>query len=122
MANNANYRVPPAFEEKKSYESWKNEIEMWKRVTDLDKKKQALAVALSLTGRARDTALEIPADDLNDDDGMKTLLEALDSVFLKEEKDRAYDAYTDFDRIRRENDFHFEHHSLRTEVQQNAQI
>lgn len=104
MANNVNYRVPPAFEENKSYESWKNEIEMWKRVTELGKKKQALAVALSLTGRARDTALEITADDLNQDNGMKTLVEALDSVFLKEEKDRAYDAYTDFDNIKREND------------------
>ena len=104
MANNINYRVPPAFEEKKSYESWKNEVEMWKRVTELDKKKQALAVALSLTGRARDTALEISADVLNADDGMAKLVEALDNVFLKEEKDRAYDAYTDFDTIRRETD------------------
>lgn len=102
MSHNANYRVPPAFEEKKSYESWKNEVEMWILVTELDKKKQALAVALSLTGRARDTALEIAAADLNKDGGMKTLLDALDGVFLKEEKDRAYDAYTDFDRIRRE--------------------
>lgn len=32
---------------------------------------------------------------------MKTLMEALDAVSLKEENDRAYDAYTDFDRIRR---------------------
>ncbi len=75
MANNTNYRVPPAFDEKKSYESWKNEIEIWTRVTDLDKKKQALTITLSLTGRARDTALEIPMDDLNKDDGMKTLME-----------------------------------------------
>lgn len=72
------------------------------RVTELEKKKQALAVALSLTGRARDAALEISADDLNKDDGMKTILDKLDSVFLKEEKDRQYDAYTEFDRITRE--------------------
>ena len=83
-----NYKVPPAFDEKKSYESWKNEVEIWRLVTDLDKKKQALAVSLSLTGRVRDSALEIAAGDLNKDDRMTTLLKKLDSVFLKEEKDR----------------------------------
>ncbi|XP_034552315.1 uncharacterized protein LOC117821880 isoform X2 [Notolabrus celidotus] len=97
-----NYKVPPPFDEKKSYESWKNEVEIWRLVTDLEKKKQALAVALSLTGRARDCVLEIAAGDLNKDDGMTKLLTKLDSVFLKEEKDRQYEAYTDFDRITRE--------------------
>uniref|UniRef100_A0AAV2KD24 Uncharacterized protein n=1 Tax=Knipowitschia caucasica TaxID=637954 RepID=A0AAV2KD24_KNICA len=57
-----NYRVPPPFEEGKLYESWKNEVGIWARVTDLEKKKQALAVALSLSGRARETAMEIPRE------------------------------------------------------------
>ncbi|KAK9537927.1 hypothetical protein VZT92_005501 [Zoarces viviparus] len=98
-----NYKVPPPFDEKKSYESWKNEVEIWRLVTDLEKKKQALAVALSLTGRAGDSALEIAAVDLNDDEGMNVLLTKLDAVFLKEETDRQYEAYTEFDRITREN-------------------
>ena len=97
------YKTPPHFDEKKSYESWKNEVEVWRLVTDLEEKKQALAVALSLTGRARDSALEIAAADLNVDGGMLILLTKLDSVFLKEEKDRQYEAYTEFDRIKREN-------------------
>lgn len=50
-------------------------------------------------GRARETALEIPANDLNKDDGMETLLAKLDAVFLREEKDRAYEAYSHFDSI-----------------------
>lgn len=64
------------------------------RVTELDKKKQALAVVLGLEGRARETAMEIPAEQLDRDDGMATLLTKLDGVFLKEEKDRAYEAYS----------------------------
>lgn len=92
----SNYRVPPTFEEGKSYESWKNEVNIWTRVTGLEKKKQALAVALALSGRARDTAMEIPVDDLNKDTGMATLLGKLDALFLKEEKDRIYEAYSDF--------------------------
>ncbi|XP_059903072.1 transcription factor Sp2-like [Gadus macrocephalus] len=97
----ANYSVPPVFDEKK-YDSWRNEVEIWTHMTDLEKTKQALAVTLSLNGRARDTALEIPAEDLKKEDGVSTLLKELDSVYLKEENDRAYDAYTDFDRIYRE--------------------
>ncbi|CAL9692558.1 unnamed protein product [Knipowitschia caucasica] len=101
MAAGGNYKIPPPFDEKTSYETWKNEIEIWRLVTDLDQKKQALAVTLSLAGRARESALEIPAGDLNADTGMAALLAKLDSVFLKEEKDRQYEAYTEFDCVTR---------------------
>lgn len=99
----SNYKVPPKFDEARPYECWKNEVSIWRLVTDLDKKKQALAVALGLEGRARETALEIPAADLNKDDGMETLLAKLDAVFLREEKDRAYEAYSHFDSISKDN-------------------
>ncbi|XP_061906336.1 uncharacterized protein LOC133659674 [Entelurus aequoreus] len=95
----ANYRVPPKFDETRPYECWKNEVNIWARVTELDKKKQALAVALGLEGRAKDIAMEIPADDLDKDTGMATLLAKLDGVFQQEEKDRAYEAYYQFDRL-----------------------
>lgn len=49
------------------------------RVTDLDKKKQALSVALRLEGMA----MEIPAEDLDSDNGMATLMARLEGVFLK---------------------------------------
>lgn len=52
-----NYKVPKFYE--KSFESWKNEVEIWRLVTNLEKKKQALAVALLLTGRVRDSAVEM---------------------------------------------------------------
>lgn len=52
-------------------------IEICRLVTDLDKKKQVLAVALSLTGQVRDSALEIEAVDLITDDGMSKLIEKL---------------------------------------------
>ena len=89
------------FDEKTVYVSWKNELEIWRRVTDLSKEKQALAVTLTLTGTAKQTALNISANDLNKDDGMDKLIEALDGVFLREKKDLAYDAYSAFDKYRR---------------------
>lgn len=53
----------------------------------LDKKKQTLAVAVGLKGRAREIALEISLNDLNKDDGMETLQTKLDVAFLRKEKD-----------------------------------
>ena len=95
------YKQPPKFDEKSSYETWKNEIEIWRRVTDVKKEKQALAITLSLSGKARETALEIPADDLDKEAGVTLLIEKLDAVFLKEAKDLAYEAYTHFDIYRK---------------------
>ena len=89
-----NYNVPPRFDKERLYDSWKNELGIWTRVTKLDAKKQA--------ARARDTELEISVEDLNKDEGMGTLLRALDSVFLKEEKDHAYEAYSNFHSVTRD--------------------
>ena len=64
------------------YETWKNELEVWKLVTDVQPEKQALAITLSLTGQVRAKALEIDAAQLNTGDGMSILLTALDPLFL----------------------------------------
>lgn len=97
----ANYKQPPKFDDKTSYETWSNEIKIWECMTDLDVKKRALAVTLSLTGKARETAVSIAVEKLNDDNGMKTLITELDKVFKKEDKDLAYEAYTTFDTYKR---------------------
>ena len=74
---------------------------MWQLVTDLDQKKQALAVTLCLSGRAREAAPQIKADKLNTNDSMKILLTKLDSVFQKDSIDLAYEAYTLFEQCKR---------------------
>ena len=87
--------------DEKGYDIWRNEISMWQLVTDVDQKKQALAVTLCLRGRAREAALEIKAEELNTNDGMKILLTKLDSVFQKDSIDLAYEAYTLFEQCKR---------------------
>ena len=67
----AGYKNPLKFEED-CYETWKKELKIWQLVTDVEKKKQALAVTVSLARKARKTALNIKAEDLNSDVGMKT--------------------------------------------------
>lgn len=95
------YKNPPILQEEGCYETWKNEVNMWMLVTDLVKKKQALAVTLSLKGQARAKALEIKAEDLNADSGMETLLKALDTIFESDKVDIAYNAYSQFDGYKR---------------------
>lgn len=46
--------------------------------------------------------MEIPVEDLNEDTGMNTSLAKLHSLFLKEEENLNYDAYSSFDRITRD--------------------
>ena len=93
-----NFKNPPAFDPRSmTYEIWKNEISVWQLVTELKKEKQALAVSLTLSGNARDVAMDIPAADLAKEDGMKTLIDELDKAFKRDEKDKAYEAYKTFD-------------------------
>ena len=81
------FKNPPSFGDKETnYETWRNEIDIWCLVTEVKVEKQALAVALSLQGQARAIALELDKAKLNDKDGMKFLLEAIDKVFKRNEK------------------------------------
>ena len=98
----SNFKNPPGFDPKTmTYEAWKNEVEVWKLVTELKPEKQALAVSLSLKGNAKELAMEIKAEDLAKDTGMTTLLQQLDKVFLRDDKDKAYEAYKNFDTFRK---------------------
>ena len=95
------FNTPPSLGPDTIYETWKNELEIWKLVTNVKPEKQALAVTLSLTGQAKAKALEIGAAQLNTEDGMNILLTALDTLFLQDEVDLAYTAYSDFERLRK---------------------
>ena len=53
------YKNPPVLSETKSYQQWSKQLNIWQIITDVDKKKIALVVILSLSGKARETALEI---------------------------------------------------------------
>ena len=95
------YKNPPELSEAKSYEQWSKELNIWRMITDVDKKKQALVVTLSLSRKARETALEINSSELNADDGMDVLIKQLDAVFKKEAIDEAYEAYSLFESYKR---------------------
>ena len=79
---------------------------MWQALTELEKKKQGLAIASSLPEEGQNSVRdkvfsEISADVLNADDGVTKLIEFLDKIFKKDELSEAYETYVEFDRFRR---------------------
>ena len=99
-------KTPPSFgdSEDKDYASWKNELEIWRRMTEMVAKKQALAIVLNLSGKARQLALQVPVNELDCDNGVDNLLKKLDECFKREEVDCAYEAYFLFEKFKRSQD------------------
>ena len=104
MANSAR-KCPPLFKEDETdYEQWKEDVDLWTELSDIDKSKQAIAIHLSLTGRARSASSELSKAELKAEDGVQTLLPKLDRVFLQDDNWRCFNAYLAFENCRRESD------------------
>lgn len=81
---------PPSFNKQKTYERFRQELLAWKEITDLDKNKQGIALALSLPedheSQIHDKVFDqIPIDDLKSSDGLTVLLNFLDSHLAKDD-------------------------------------
>eukprot|EP00111_Clytia_hemisphaerica_P009384 TCONS_00027546-protein len=87
---------PPHLPSDLHYEKWRQAIDEWRRNTSIDLKRQALVVRTKLTGRAREIALKIDADRLNQAHGMHYLMKALD------EKCRSKRRTSRFEEVERE--------------------
>ena len=99
-----NNKNPPKFDETISYENWKNDIAIWQELTDLDKSKQALAIHLSLSGKARQASSELGVDVLKNETGVKTLLNKLDEVYLVEKSRRQFSAFQELYKFKRDSE------------------
>ena len=67
-------RNPPVLNDSVDYETWKKEITLWEICSKYDKKEMGPALALSLSGSAREAALELTVTELSAEDGVKTLI------------------------------------------------
>ena len=75
---------PPKFGGDKTYERWKIELEGWSLVTKVEKKSQALTVALSFEegSEVRDKVFnELDTNISHADDRLKKLIENLDKWY-----------------------------------------
>ena len=87
-----NMKAPPVLDDD-SYETWKRDIEIWSKFTDVKPEKQGLGVYLTLSGRAHSAASEIPVADLEKAVGLQTIISKLDNLFLAEKGRRQFCAF-----------------------------
>ena len=81
MAQKGDYKALLVLTKDIAYTTWKKETSIWQLFTSLERKKQDPAIFLSLSGQEREAVLELELDKLNDDNGVKNLLEKLDKLY-----------------------------------------
>ena len=96
----AKYLTPPTLVPEK-YTSWRKEMVIWEMATNVEKKKMAPTVFLTLTGKAREAVLEMDAATLNEDNGLTKLYEKLDELFKEDATQAALICYDKFERYAR---------------------
>ena len=83
-------RAPPVLDDKMTYEMWKKQLQLWQICSRLDKDQQASELILSLSGKAREAALEMDITEIHVDDGVDNVIKKLDGLFLKDENQLIY--------------------------------
>ena len=87
------------------YEDWKKDIKIWKRATELDKKKQGAVLFGSLEGKMKDTVREeVEETAFDKDDIVDKIIASLDKLLKKDESETAYQAFDNFITYRRPKD------------------
>ena len=100
MASN-NYKAPPALEKSSSYDNWLKEIAIWQTFTSLPAAKQGSAIFLNLEGRAKEAVLELAVAEINCEKGVENVIKKLDSIYVRDKVQTAYEAYDKFERFQR---------------------
>ena len=90
-------RLIPVFSEDKRYDTWIKEINAWVLTTTIEKKKQALSIALAFPEnslvRRRIFDESDNLDDLNADDGVKKLILRLDKWYKQDDISAQYNTW-----------------------------
>ena len=99
--------TPPKLEKDTPYKVWKNKLDMWALICGVEKKEQAIYVLLhDLSGnsKAEKAVASLTKEELNKDDGLKTLLKVLDNAFEAERIEDAYSTYAAFNNFKKKVD------------------
>ena len=100
---------PPQFiDDNKTYAQYKDDLQMWSRISGIEKKSQAETVVYRLEGhpsRIKEKIMNQIGDKIKDsDDGIKVLIEFLDTIYDKDEMADIWDKYTEFSSYSRKAD------------------
>ena len=95
---------PPALPENgEGYDEWKKLVKMWGKFTKFAKKEQASVLTVkALKGEARSTALSMPEEELEADDGLDKLIKELDKLYLKDKDMLGYESWKKISKYKRQ--------------------
>ena len=75
---------PPILKSGENFENWERDIKIWQCVTNLEKKRQAPAIYLSLEGQARQCCADIKVETPDSDSGVDELIKKLKTLYDKD--------------------------------------
>ena len=96
ITNACNNRIPVLKStEIKEYLRWRKSIDVWLRITKLDKNEQGACILINALDdvKAKDIAYTIEITDLEKDNSAELLLKLLDDQFKDKEEDKVRKAY-----------------------------
>ena len=73
--------------------TWKRDINLWNSITKIPLTQRATHIYLALDGKAKLAAEQIPPEDLQSNNGLELLIQALDERFLPKKPMRIFNAY-----------------------------
>ena len=103
MTTEGGFGRPPSLAESgDGYEEWKKLVKMWSKFTTFAKNKQASVIAVkALKGEAQSVALAMEDSELEDDEGVKKLLEELDKLYMKDKDMLGYESWKKISKYKR---------------------
>ena len=75
---------PPPLHDTKKYDDWKTLLKYWQIYTTIPLNMQGSSLILALRGEAQDAALELPEAKIACNDGIKNILDKLDTIYKKD--------------------------------------
>ena len=106
---------PPNLNDTKSYEQWLQLLTDWSHATTLPKDKQGPALRLSLSGEAREAALQIEDKIIYSEQGLDSIITKLKDLFIKDTSHRKYNLLEEFVNYKRKSDTNMQQYIIEFE-------
>ena len=96
-------KAPPVYEEGNSYEEYKKDLKIWQllKVATEEQEGPLVYITFKPKSKAKAACSDLSADEIGSKNGLKLILERLDSVFLTEENQRIFTDLDQFERFKR---------------------
>ncbi len=91
----------PTLGKSEDFEEWKRDIEIWKAITSVEKKKQGPILYRSLEGQAKKACSGLKVEDICGDNGYQLIMDKLEKVFAKDNEQKAFEDCRKFEIFKR---------------------